>query len=116
MYLDVHHLDERAEGGGHDPERLATLCGAHHRAVHAGRICIDGTASAGFVVRHVDGTVYGAPIRPQAIEVARHALGALRQLGFKSSAARARVDAVVRAGAPDDLAAFVRAALKTGPT
>jgi len=71
VFLDVHHLDARAEGGGHDPERLATLCGAHHRAVHAGRLSIDGRASE----------------------------------------ARARVDAVVRAGAPDDVESFIRAAL-----
>jgi hypothetical protein len=32
IFLDVHHLDPRAEGGGHDPERLASLCGCHHPA------------------------------------------------------------------------------------
>ena len=111
VFLDVHHLDERAEGGGHDPERLAALCGAHHRAVHAGRLSIDGKASEGFVVRHVDGTEYGAPLRPQAVDVARQALGALQHSGFKPSEARARVDAVVRAGAPADLEGFLRAAL-----
>jgi hypothetical protein len=24
--LDVHHLDSRSAGGGHEPDRLATLC------------------------------------------------------------------------------------------
>jgi hypothetical protein len=51
-FRDVHHLDPRAEGGSDDPERLAPLCGAHHRAVHLGRLCIDGRASAGFRFRH----------------------------------------------------------------
>jgi len=37
-YVDVHHLDPRAEGGGHEPENLITLCGAHHRALHRGEI------------------------------------------------------------------------------
>ena len=32
-FVDVHHLDPRSEGGGHDPDRLAVLCGSHHRAV-----------------------------------------------------------------------------------
>ncbi|MEJ7733478.1 MAG: hypothetical protein WKG00_30320 [Polyangiaceae bacterium] len=60
-FLDVHHLDPRSEGGGHDPQRLAVLCGAHHRAVHAGVLCIDGTAG-GFVFRHGDGTEYGGHV------------------------------------------------------
>jgi RuvA, C-terminal domain len=111
VFLDVHHLDARAEGGGHDPDRLSALCGNHHRAVHAGRLSIDGSASAGFAVRHVDGTEYGAPLRPAALDLARQALGTLEHLGFTASQARARVDAVVRAGAPADIETFVRAAL-----
>jgi hypothetical protein len=58
-YLDVHHVDPRCEGGGHDPERLAVLCGAHHRAVHLGLLCVEGSGATGFVCRHGDGTPYG---------------------------------------------------------
>jgi hypothetical protein len=112
LFLDVHHLDRRSEGGSHDPERMAVLCGAHHRAVHAGSLCIDGSASVGFTFRHADGTPYGQPLRPAAIELAQLALDALQGLGFRPSRARALVDAVLEAGAPDELEAFVRAALE----
>ena len=113
-FVDVHHLDLRSEGGGHKAERMAVLCGFHHRRVHDGTLSIDGTASAGFVFYHADGTPYGKPISPAAIDVAKQAFAALRKMGFKQSQARDRVDAVVRARAPDDLASFIRAALKEG--
>ncbi|MEJ7732225.1 MAG: HNH endonuclease signature motif containing protein, partial [Polyangiaceae bacterium] len=109
---DVHHLDLRSEGGGHDPERLAVLCGAHHRAVHAGALCIDGTAAAGFVFRHGDGTAYGGPVRVQTLDLVRQALGALEQMGFRPTRARALVDEALRAGTPSDSAALLRAALR----
>ena len=112
-FLDVHHLDLRSEGGQHDPERMAVLCGAHHRAVHEGALSIDGGATGGFVVRHADGTNYGAHVRPAEIEIAQQVFAALHHLGFKQSEARARVDAVLRAGAPSDLATFVGAALRS---
>ena len=112
LFLDVHHVDPRSEGGSHDPERLVTLCGSHHRQAHAGSLCIDGNATSGLSFRHADGAPYGQPLRPAAIERAQQALAALRHLGFGPSRARALVDAVLRAGAPDDLEAFVRAALE----
>jgi hypothetical protein len=112
VYLDVHHCDARSEGGGHDPERLLVLCGAHHRAAHAGALCIEGCASRGFVFRHADGSVYGEPLAPVQLEVAQQVYGALTHMGFKPSQARALVDAVTRAGAPADASAFLREALR----
>ena len=111
-FLDVHHVDPRAEGGGHDPHRLAVLCGGHHRAVHAGALCIDGTGAAGFVFRHADGTPYGAALSPLAVDMVREALGALEHMGFKPTRARALVDEGLRAGAPESAAALLRAALR----
>jgi hypothetical protein len=76
------HVERRSEGGGHDPENLALLCGVHHRAVHAGSLCIEGTASAGFSFRHADGLPYGAELRPPALGAVGQVLGSLTQLGF----------------------------------
>jgi hypothetical protein len=112
VFLDGHHLDPRAEGGGHDPDRLGMVCGAHHRAVHRGHLCIDGSASAGFTFRHADGSPYGGQLRPGAIDVAVQVFGALQNLGFKQKRARELVDAVVRAGAPEDVEGFLGAALR----
>lgn len=111
LFLDVHHLDPLSEGGRHDPERMAVLCGAHHRAAHAGRLTIDGSATEGFSFRHADGGRYGEPPRAAAIELAAQAFGALRNLGFQASRARALVDAVMRAGGADDLESLLRRAL-----
>jgi hypothetical protein len=112
LFLDAHHADPRAEGGGHDPERLLILCGNHHRAVHEGTLVIDGNASEGFSFRHADGTPYGEPLRPPAIDVAQQVFSALRGMGFRETHARALIDTVLRQGAPDDVEAFLRAALR----
>ena len=87
-WLDIHHLDPRAEGGTHDPERMACLCGAHHAAAHAGRIIIDGSASTGFVVRHADGTRYGGAVSPKAANMSTKVFQALTHMGFRESEAR----------------------------
>jgi hypothetical protein len=111
-FLDVHHLDLRSEGGGHDPERLSVLCGVHHRAAHAGHLVIDGSASEGFTFRHADGRPYGAPLHPAALDAANLVQSALTNLGFKPSQARGRIEAVQRAGAPTEVGEFLRAALR----
>ncbi|MEJ7734042.1 MAG: HNH endonuclease signature motif containing protein, partial [Polyangiaceae bacterium] len=111
-FPDVHHIDLRCEGGGHDPARLAALCGAHHRAVHGGALCIGGTADDGFVFRHGDGTPYGGTIGVVRLDLARQALAALEQLGFKPTQARALVDDALRSGTHSDAAALLRAALR----
>jgi Holliday junction resolvase RuvA-like protein len=100
------------EGGGHDPERLTVLCGAHHKACHEGALCIGGTATGGFVFRHADGTPYGAAIVAPSIRIVEQVLGALAGLGFKPTRARALVDALLEAGAPADTEGFLRAALE----
>ena len=103
LFLDVHHVDPRSEGGSHDPDRLVCLCGSHHRQAHAGRLCIDGSATAGFTFRHADGAPYGQPLRPVALELAQQALGALR-LGFgRAAPALSSTHSPAGGGAPDDL-------------
>jgi hypothetical protein len=37
-YVEVHHILERENGGGHEPENLVTLCTRHHAAVHEGKL------------------------------------------------------------------------------
>ena len=112
IFLDVHHLDPLGEGGGHDPERMAVMCGFHHRKVHDGTLCIDGSASSGFTFRHADGTPYGEGLRPGGIDVAQQAFGALTTMGFKQTDARKLIDTVQRGGAPDDIESFLCAALR----
>src|SRR5690606_771664 len=51
-FVDVHHLHWRSDGGKHDIDGLVTLCGAHHRAVHAGTLIIEGTPSTGLGFFH----------------------------------------------------------------
>jgi hypothetical protein len=101
QFLDVHHLDPRSEGGGHDPERLAVLCGSHHRAVHQGRLWLDGTGSTGFVVRHAGGASYGSAPNAPKVEVVAQVQSALEQLGFKPTKARSLIEAGLGAGAHD---------------
>ena len=44
QFIELHHIVPRAEGGGHEPENLTLLCGAHHDARHSGRLRIRGRA------------------------------------------------------------------------
>src|SRR5690349_5838413 len=46
-FLDVHHLRLCSEGGKNTLENLITLCGAHHTALHRGKLLTEGTASRG---------------------------------------------------------------------
>jgi 5-methylcytosine-specific restriction endonuclease McrA len=110
-FLDVHHLDARAEGGGHDPDNLAVLCGSHHRAVHAGTLHIRGKAGARLGFHHADGSAYGAPPNLAAADVARQVAGMLEHMGFKPTRARALLDAALSRVRPDDVAVVLRAAL-----
>jgi hypothetical protein len=88
--LDVHHILPRADGGTHDPEYLHAICGGHHRAVHAGRLHLSGTAHA-LVVCHADGSPYGAPLASAAAsraDVSEKVFGGLRWLGYKETQAK----------------------------
>jgi 5-methylcytosine-specific restriction endonuclease McrA len=92
-FVDLHHVTPRSEGGTHDPDGLATVCGAHHAALHEGRLSIEGRASTGFVVRHADGTSYGDEVSSSHGVMADVFL-ALRALGFKETESRRALAAV----------------------
>jgi hypothetical protein len=96
LFLDVHHCDLRSEGGSHDPDRLIAVCGAHHGAVHSGRLIIDGDARAGWQVRHADGTSYGRKASAGTTEACAKVFEALRRLGFKESECRKALEQVRR--------------------
>ena len=38
LYLEVHHADPRARGGGDDERNLVVLCSQHHRLLHDGHM------------------------------------------------------------------------------
>jgi hypothetical protein len=90
-WVDIHHLDPRAEGGGHDPDRLVTLCGAHHRALHDGTLVIEGSASTGLTFRHADGSTYGTPAAPALADTLAKVFKALVNMGFRESEAKGAV-------------------------
>jgi hypothetical protein len=91
-YVDLHHLELRSEGGDNDPDNLVVLCGAHHGAVHRGRLRIDGKVSRGLRVCHADGTVYGLMPAPALADAGARAFAGLRSLGFSEKEARASLE------------------------
>jgi hypothetical protein len=112
VWVDVHHTKPRSEGGNHDPDGLATLCGAHHRAAHRGEIAIDGSASTGFVVRHADGTPYGGAVHPATARASAMLFGALRNMGFRETEARRALGTIeTHVGAGEPIAELLRRAL-----
>jgi hypothetical protein len=60
IFVDVHHLTWRIDGGQHDIDAMTVLCGAHHQAVHAGTLRIEGKPSTGLSFLHADGSPYGS--------------------------------------------------------
>ena len=45
--LDLHHIEYRSRGGGHDLANLTTICDLHHRAIHFERLVVGGSAPDG---------------------------------------------------------------------
>jgi hypothetical protein len=93
-FLDVHHLELRSEGGAHDADNLAVVCGAHHRALHRGTLVVEGRPSAGLCFRHADGTRYGHVVSARVIDVHDKVFAALRGLGFRESEAKRALERV----------------------
>jgi hypothetical protein len=99
-FLDIHHRTLRSEGGQHDPNELLLACGAHHAALHDGRLLLDGDAATGWSFRHADGSPYGAGLgvspAPQQVDAAVKVFRGLCSLGFKQGEARRALDEVTR--------------------
>ena len=89
LFVDVHHIELRSEGGRNELANLITLCGAHHRASHRGQLVIESDAHRGVRVRHADGTDYGQALQPHALDVQTKLFSALRGLGFREREVRA---------------------------
>jgi 5-methylcytosine-specific restriction endonuclease McrA len=94
LFLDLHHVVLRSEGGEHSVDNLITVCGAHHRALHRGQLVIDGHSSSNLMFRHADGTPYGRIIDPRTTAAYEQAFHALRSLGFRECEARGALDTV----------------------
>jgi predicted Rossmann fold nucleotide-binding protein DprA/Smf involved in DNA uptake len=84
-YVHVHPIRPRALGGTHDPALLATLCAAHHRAVHEGTLRV--AAAAG---------------RVRCFDASGRALGDARESPPLSAPATSLLDALTAAPAEVD--------------
>jgi hypothetical protein len=115
IFVDQHHLARRVEGGAHDSDNLVVLCAAHHRAVHAGRLVIEGSVSSGLVFRHADGRRYGeiTASAPSTSTCEHHerAFQGLHGLGFGEKETRAALDRASREGHAESTESLLRAAL-----
>lgn len=98
MFVDVHHVLPRSEGGCNEASNLLVLCSAHHRATHRGELLIENDQDGAVRFRHADGTAYGIPIAPRLIDAHAKVFSALRQLGFRECEVKA-VLAELRANA-----------------
>ena len=115
VFLDLHHLVPRSEGGGHELDTMALMCGAHHSAVHRGQVIVEGRVSTGLVFRHADGSPYARGVEPRVAAAHSLAFVALRKLGFRETETRRALDSqrserdVWRASAQQALDGLARA-------
>jgi len=110
--VDVHHIDLRVEGGGHEPDNLVCLCGAHHLGLHRGLLSIQGKVGTGLVFRHADGTEYGGTPKPKAADARSKVFSALRNMGFRESQARLGIErGAAHVGNSTDVAMLLKQAL-----
>lgn len=91
LWVDVHHIRLRSEGGAHEPDRMLVVCAAHHRALHRGALLLEGTVSSGLEFRHADGSRYGGPVQAETAAACLDAQAALRSFGFGESESRLAV-------------------------
>jgi hypothetical protein len=87
-FVDLHHIDARADGGAHDEINLIVLCSAHHRAQHRGRLSITGNVAEGLIFRRSDGSAYGSMSAASEADAFERAFRGLRGLGFREKEAR----------------------------
>lgn len=60
LWLDVHHLQPRADGGGNEAANLIVLCCAHHRAIHLGGLAVSREPDGRVIVTHREGRRRGS--------------------------------------------------------
>jgi hypothetical protein len=102
--LHIHHIEHRADGGGHCMSNLTTCCSTHHLAHHDGRLVIAGQAPDRLRFIHADGRPYGSAPTPadELYESARVALCNLEHAPSVVAAALETVRAHMGAGATLD--------------
>ena len=97
-FVDVHHIETRADGGVHTEDNLIVLCTAHHRALHLGQLEVSGRASQGLVFRRSDGSRYRTLGVPRSADACERAFRGLRSLGFGEREARHALERTRSAG------------------
>jgi hypothetical protein len=111
VFVDVHHLEPRSEGGRNTLENLVTLCSAHHRAIHRGQLVVEASPSGGLAFRHSNGTPYGALPAPCSAELFAKAFRALTLMGYRETEAK-RALARVPESSTASLEQLIRLALR----
>jgi hypothetical protein len=114
--LEIHHIVHRDDGGSHDPSNLSLRCSACHRAHHAGKLTIMGTAPDRLETRpHGEPAPAPTPESDDAIMRAQTS-DALAAMGWKATIARDAVAAAAsHVGRDATIETWVRAALRQCP-
>ena len=85
LYLEVHHLAWRSEGGRNNPANLALLCDLHHDLIHDGYLRVEGDADGELTFRRADGTLLtDRAVVPRDVLLGRRAFVELCRDGFAS--------------------------------
>ena len=115
-HLEIHHVVHREDGGGHEPSNLTLRCSSCHRAHHAGKLAITGTAPSDIITRRLEQPVSKPASRLDDAILCTQTREALVGLGWKPALARAAIEAAAsRVGRDAPLEAWIREALRQCP-
>ena len=87
-WVHIHHFDQGASRGDHDPDRLICLCSTHHRLHHKGKLLVRGKSWRDVEFFHVDGTPYGQRTHRKEAVDSHPVFYGLTGLGFSKSETR----------------------------
>ena len=114
--LEIHHIVHREDGGSHEPSNLTIRCSACHRAHHAGRLMITGTAPHRIETRRPDESHSKSASKLDDAVMRAQVREALVGMGWTAAIARNAVEAAAsRVGRDATLDVWVREALRQCP-
>ena len=64
LWIDVHHIIPKSQGGSHQESNLLSLCGQHHRLLHDGQMALEPSKNGHLIAKFANGRTEPIPQKP----------------------------------------------------